>query len=175
MEIRSVLVAEDDRGLLAAYKKGFQTMPGVENVYAAERAARARELALAHRPDACVFDMHLATHCGIELMRELKPELRDTRFLIVSGWNDTETVKAALRAGAADVVDKPAEVSELMARLRGDYVPARNTASESADLHYWKHVRRVVARCDGNISEAARRLQVGRATVQCWLDKPRPK
>jgi two-component system, response regulator RegA len=40
----------------------------------------------------------------------------------------------------------------------------------------WEHIQRVLADCDGNISEAARRLQVHRRSLQRKLSKyPAPE
>ena len=80
-----------------------------------------------------------------------------------------------MRAGADIVVFKPITFSEIKARIQGgnlnepcDEVPTLARAE-------WEHISRVLADCNGNVSEAARRLGIYRSSLQRRLRKYAPQ
>ncbi len=173
--IRSVLVVEDDVQLLATYQQvlartGNFVVSGASTVEAAKAVARE------HRPDAAIVDMNIAGESGIELMVALREQDPDIRLVLISGYNSIESTVAAMRAGALDVLCKPVTAAELVKRLNGEpasSVPATDTPT--LDRAIWEHVQRVVQDCNGNRSEAARRLRIDRGTLQRWLSRPAPQ
>lgn len=173
-ELRSVLVVEDDVQLLATYqhvlaRSGHFVVSGASSVEAARESARVQ------RHDAAIVDMNIAGESGIDLIAELRELDPEMRLVLISGYNSVETTVAAMKAGAVDVLCKPITAGELVKRLQGD--PATPAASETPTLDraIWEHVQRVFHDCNGNRSEAARRLRIDRGTLNRWLNRPTPK
>jgi two-component system response regulator RegA len=74
-----------------------------------------------------------------------------------------------------EVLQKPAEVAEILAALEGRPRPVAEVATPSLERVEWEHLQRVLGDAEGNISEAARRLGMHRRTLQRKLDRPAPK
>ncbi|MCC6722341.1 MAG: response regulator transcription factor [Bacteroidia bacterium] len=56
--------------------------------------------------DVAVVDIHLDRSSGIDLVKEIKPELMDLQFIMYTALYDAETVFAALKAGATGYLTK---------------------------------------------------------------------
>jgi two-component system response regulator RegA len=174
--VRTILVVEDDQLLLAAYKRTFEHIGALE-VVTATNVAIAKRLARKHRPDLCVVDMQLGCESGIELIKELRAHDRDLQIVLVTGHGSLEAGAEAVRAGADHVMAKPAYAKEILERVHGgsalkEFDPMGTATKERC---IWEHAQRVLRDCDGNRSEAARRLGVDRGTLQRWLDAPAPR
>lgn len=69
------------------------------------------------RPDVLLTDLRLPDGEGIELVRELeKPEA--TEFIVVTGHASVDSAVQALRAGASDYLEKPADLERVQVVLR---------------------------------------------------------
>ena len=82
---------------------------------------------------------------------------------MLTGYGSIPVTVAAVQAGAVNVVQKPAEVAEILQAFGGPTVDATETPSLARTE--WEHIQRVLADCDGNISSAARRLGLHRRTL----------
>ena len=80
----------------------------------------------------------------------------------------------AVKLGAIQYLTKPANADEILAAFSqttadSDVAPAAKPLS--VKRVEWEHVQRVLLECDGNVSEAARRLNMHRRTLQRKLSK----
>lgn len=84
---------------------------------------------------------------------------------------------AAIKAGAVDYLAKPADADDIeKALLTGkSSMPAPPEQPMSADRVRWEHIQRIYELCDRNVSEAARRLNMHRRTLQRILAKRAPR
>jgi len=167
--VHSVLVVDDDGGLLAAYQRSLGRS---YTVLLAKTTAEALELARQHRPDVAIVDYQLKNESGIELVRALKSLDRNIFAVLISGYASVEVAVAAMRAGADDVLPKPITSGEILRRIGPQPDPRVETPTLARAQ--WEHVQRVLADCNGNISMAARRLGMYRSTLQRWLRKHPP-
>ena len=76
---------------------------------------------------------------------------------------------AASRLGAVNYLTKPADVDDILAAFdpdvqAGDAIVDLETPSLARVE--WEHIQRVLNDCDGNLSEAARRLGMHRRSLQ---------
>ena len=84
------------------------------------------------------------------------------------------TYSVGYRLGAINYLNKPADAEEIEAALQGKRPPPMNDVP-SLDRQEWEYLNRILADCNGNISEAARRLKMHRRTLQRKLQKHPPK
>jgi two-component system, response regulator RegA len=166
--IRSVLVLDDDERIASSIARsiGFD-----REVYAATEANAGLAIAREKRPDLAVVDLRLGTDSGLEVIRALRAELPSTVLALISGYLSTDITVAAVKAGADVVVSKPITGKELLRRATGDVdldesIPTPSLAEAEAE-----HIARVLADCDGNVSETARRLGIYRSSLQRKLRK----
>jgi len=88
-------------------------------VYVANNAAVAMELAAAHAPEVAFLDLGLPQIDGFELARRLRalPCGRAMGIVAVSGWGDAQTRARAAAAGCDEHWHKPIGYAELDAFL----------------------------------------------------------
>jgi two-component system response regulator RegA len=81
-----------------------------------------------------------------------------------------------VKLGATHYLTKPASVDDILAGFASTLpaVPLTDRSEHdvpSLDRVEWEHINRVLTDCDGNISEAARRLGLHRRSLQRKLAK----
>ncbi len=169
----SVLLIDDDdifvrvlaRALAA---RGF-------DVRTAGNRADALVAAREQQPDHAVLDLKLGDENGLALIPELLEIQPDLRILLLTGYASIATAVEAIKRGATDYLAKPVDADQVVQALRGggDGIETTSTPFAAPPLKRleWEHIQRVLAECDGNISEAARRLGLHRRTLQRKLAK----
>jgi DNA-binding NarL/FixJ family response regulator len=92
--------------------------PDLELVGEAADGEEAVRLILAERPDVVLLDLRLPGLSGVEVMRQVRPQAPEVRFLVLTTY-DTETyIAPALAAGARGYLLKDATIDELMQGIR---------------------------------------------------------
>lgn len=113
-----VLLVEDH----PLFRKGvvalLQAVPDVEVAGVAATGEEGVALAGELRPDVVLMDLQLPGMSGIEATREIVAARPDLRVLVLSLFEDEESVFLALRAGARGYVLKDADEEELVGALR---------------------------------------------------------
>lgn len=170
--LRTLLIVDDDHLLLSALERDLSAR-GYE-VLAASSHERGLEMARREQPDAALLDLYIGEDSGLELLRALKDELPELVVLLLSGHAGVQHAVEAFHGGAVDFLQKPlggAQVHEALRKAEqrrlGDDAPTLAKAE-------FEHIKTVLAACDGNISEAARRLGIHRRSLQRKLQKTPP-
>lgn len=172
------LVVDDDEIFRSRLARSLRTR-GFE-VQTAADAQEARTLAeAAGTPwDRVVVDLKMPGETGLELVAALTGKWPTMPVILLTGYASVPTAVQAMRAGAHDVLSKPARIEELIAAFDSDTAPPSTIDEEpptpSLASVEWEHIHRVLADCDGNISEAARRLGMHRRSLQRKLAKYPP-
>ena len=173
--IRTALVVDDDTRLVASLVGAIARKARAQAV-GASSLAEARVLLRTMRPDACLVDLQLPDGSGLELIEEIRHAHHDSRIILFTGYGTMGVGAQAIRAGADDVLAKPATVNEVVQRLCGALPPAAaHVETPTADRAVWEHLHRVLCDCHGNKSLAARKLGINRGTLQRWLDREAPR
>lgn len=130
-------------------------------------------------PNMAVVDLRMPGRGGLELVRDLKQLCPDTRVLVLTGFGSIATAVDAMRLGATNYLPKPADADDILAAFQRSDAGSPNQAAPyevpSLARTEWEHIHRVMADCDGNISEAARRLGIHRRSLQRKLRKRAPE
>jgi DNA-binding NarL/FixJ family response regulator len=109
-----ILIADDH----PLYRKGMRTLlgavPGFEVVAEAETGATAVAMSLDLLPDVVLMDLQMPGGSGIDATREIVAASPTTRILVVTLFDDDDSVFAALRAGARGYILKDADEDEIV-------------------------------------------------------------
>lgn len=70
------------------------------------------------RPSLVLLDLNLPGMNGIEVLRRMKKLASGTPVIVLSGYGDMASARAAMRLGARDFLTKPFELETLEAALR---------------------------------------------------------
>jgi two-component system, response regulator RegA len=174
---RSILVVDDDDTLRVRLATAFRKR-GYEATEAAS-LEQARAAALQESPEYAVVDLRLGAESGLDVVRALKTIDAETKIVVLTGYGSIATAMEAVRLGATGYITKPADVDDVLAALaKSDtaaVAPTPGYAAPSLARAEWEHINRVLADCDGNISEAARRLKIHRRSLQRKLQKRPPR
>lgn len=175
-EARTILVVEDDE----VFRERMVRALGDRGLLATGAADGAQALALAREdsPELALVDMRMPGMGGLEVVRELHAIDPTTRIVVLTGYGSIATALDAVRLGATHYLTKPAEVDEVIAAFDRDPTPDADRQPEyeppSLARVEWEHINRVLADCGGNISKAARVLNIHRRSLQRKLAKYPP-
>lgn len=111
-----ILVAEDDRQLLASVSRGLREAG--HDVAQATTGDAALATALGGEFDAIVLDILMPGKDGLTVCRELRSSGSSVPILMLTALDAVEQRIAGLDAGADDYLTKPFDFGELQARLR---------------------------------------------------------
>ena len=109
----TVLVVEDDEITREAVSQ-YLRLSGF-NVLEAESGEKA--LDLSRKVDVALVDVKLPGMSGIELVSEIKSRNLSCVVFIVTAYDDTETVKKSVEAGADDFIKKPVNLELLKLKI----------------------------------------------------------
>jgi DNA-binding NtrC family response regulator len=112
----NVLLVDDEQDFVEALARRLQGR-GVVVQTAADGPA-ALELAGAHRFDAVVLDLAMPKMDGIETLKRLRELNPDIQVIVLTGHATVQTCVEAMKLGAVDLLEKPAEFRELLARIQ---------------------------------------------------------
>jgi two-component system response regulator RegA len=131
----------------------------------------------ASAPDFAVIEPRCNAGPCLELVERLRASRPDCRIVIVTAYGSIALAVAAIKAGAIDVLPKPADVDYLTRLLTadGNDDPRRDLGSlQSPARVRWEHINRIYELCGHNVSETARQLSMHRRTLQRILAKRAP-
>jgi two-component system response regulator RegA len=171
----SLLLVDDDATYRERLAKAI-TLRGYE-VHTAADAQAAVALAETDSPEFAVLDLRMPGESGLDLLRRLMAIDPTTRVLMLTGYGSIATAIEAVRLGAVNYLTKPADVDDILAAFN----PNTQVGESSSDLETpslarveWEHIQRVLNDCEGNLSEAARRLGMHRRSLQRKASRKRP-
>lgn len=175
----SILLVDDDEILRSRLERSFQKRGYL--VYTAGDREEALLVGRDYQPNLAVLDLKMPDLNGLHLLKELLDVSPRTRAVILTGYGSIANAVEAMKLGAANYVTKPADADQILAAFGN--TPTTTAAPEAVELEknppslaaaQWEHIQRVLTDCDGNISEAARRLDIPRRTLQRKLKKMAP-
>jgi two-component system, NarL family, response regulator DevR len=109
----------DDHELVRRGIGALLSMEGdIEVVGEASTAALAMGRIRATAPDVAVLDVRLPDGSGIDVCRDIRSSMPNTRCLILTGYDDDEAIYAAVLAGASGYVIKDIRGSGLVDSVR---------------------------------------------------------
>jgi DNA-binding NarL/FixJ family response regulator len=127
-----VLVADDHAMFVRAIATLLAGEDDIEVVATAGTGVEAVQSTLRHRPDVVLMDLHMPDLNGIEATRQLTEAAPDVGVLVLTMFDDDDSVAAALRMGARGYLLKGARQEEVARAVRsvhaGDLIIGRPLA-----------------------------------------------
>ena len=125
-----------------------------------------------------IVDLRLRQDSGLDVIKEIKRQSPNTHIVVLTGYGSIATAVQATKLGAAQYLTKPVEIDDVERALHtdelaNDEVPIP-TEFQSLYRHEREYIEFVLAECEGNISQAARRLGLHRQSLQRKLRKYTP-
>jgi two-component system, response regulator RegA len=171
---RSLLIVEDDDRLRerlarALRERGYETREAAD-YEAAIQAAREDS------PEYLLVDLRIpGGGSGLDIVREVKAIDASTVVVVLTGYGSIATAVEAVRRGAAEYLTKPADADQIAAAFNRS--GAANLPVDGPDQVpslarvEWEHINRVLGDCGGNVSKAARLLNIHRRSLQRKLNR----
>lgn len=171
---RSLLIVEDDDRLRTRLARALR-----ERGYEVREAGdyeRALTAVRDESPEYMLVDLRIpGGGNGIDLVRAVKAIDASTVVVVLTGYGSIATAVEAVRLGAAEYLTKPADVDQIVAAFNrtSGAAPALDDPKHVPSLARveWEHISRVLADCGGNVSEAARLLNIHRRSLQRKLSR----
>lgn len=183
-DLPTILVVDDDAPFRERLARALQRRGHVVTTAADADEALAR--ARADSPERAIVDLRMPGRSGLELVTALLEIDPGTRVLVLTGYGSIPTAVEAIRRGACNYLQKPADADQILAAFEptasseahppAEAAPAPDATAGTPSLARveWEHLQRVLHDCGGNISEAARRLGMHRRSLQrkLWKNPP---
>ncbi len=174
----SILLVDDSFILRDRLAEAFQERGFVVSV--AGTCDEALEVFRKSPTELAVVDLRMPGRSGLTIISQLKAIRSDVKVLILSGFGSIATAIDAVKLGAVNFLPKPADADDILIAFSRsveecNFVDTQETiAAPTLAQAEWEHIHRVLADCENNISEAARRLGIHRRSLQRKLRKRAP-
>ena len=108
-------------------------------------------------------------HDGLLWLRTIRKKFPHIPVVLLTAYGDIGLAVKGMKEGAADFVTKPWDNNKLLGILREAVERSRKVAP--LDEVTMDYVHKVVERCDGNISEAAKLVGITRQTLYAKIKR----
>lgn len=137
-----VLIVDDEPLILTGLMRVIsEVAPAGTEVRQASHAHEALEMMESYLPDATITDLNMPEKNGFELMDAAQERGLCDRFIILTGYDEFEYARMALRTGVIDYLLKPVDADEIAVLLQR----IASELDEAFDSGYSQHVRRILA------------------------------
>ncbi len=172
LEKPSLLIVDDDETYCSVLQQALEKREF--DTYIAFDIDSGMRLAEQITPEYAVIDLRIGHESGLDMVKKLISLDSNTQIIMLTGFASIATAVEAIKLGAIHYLTKPANADEIVQALqknRGDSSVAINENPLSVKRLEWEHLQKVLMQHDGNISAAARALNMHRRTLQRKLDK----
>lgn len=117
---KHILFVDDEQPVLDALRRMLHSYRGVWDITCVDCPEAAWKLLMENPVDVVVADIKMPGMSGLELLERIQQtkHLKDLPVIMLTGLSTRELKRQALSLGAADLLNKPVEPEDLVARLR---------------------------------------------------------
>jgi two-component system response regulator YesN len=118
--VYSILIVDDESIIC----RGIQSMinrinnPLISSIYIETDVLKALKTVNVIKPEIIITDIRMEKMNGLDFINNAKASCPDSQYIILSGYDEFEYAKRALKFGAIDYLLKPARMSELAESLQ---------------------------------------------------------
>ena len=172
MDKPNLLLVDDDETFCSVLKPALEKRDFQVSI--ANDVKSGISLAEQTEPEYAVIDLRIGLDSGLEMVKKLNSLDDNTQIVMLTGFASIATAVEAIKLGAIHYLTKPANADEIVNALyknEGDSSVEINQNPLSVKRLEWEHLQKVLMQHEGNISAAARALNMHRRTLQRKLDK----
>ena len=172
MDKPNLLLVDDDETFCSVLKPALEKRDFQVSI--ANDVKSGISLAEQTEPEYAVIDLRIGLDSGLEMVKKLISLDDNTQIVMLTGFASIATAVEAIKLGAIHYLTKPANADEIVNALyknEGDSSLEINQNPLSVKRLEWEHLQKVLMQHEGNISAAARALNMHRRTLQRKLDK----
>ena len=172
MDKPNLLLVDDDETFCSVLKPALEKRDFQVSI--ANDVKSGISLAEQTEPEYAVIDLRIGLDSGLEMVKKLISLDDNTQIVMLTGFASIATAVEAIKLGAIHYLTKPANADEIVNALyknEGDSSVEINLNPLSVKRLEWEHLQKVLMQHGGNISAAARALNMHRRTLQRKLDK----
>jgi two-component system, response regulator RegA len=169
--IPRVLLADDDSVFVATIRTSLGDLGW--KIDCCDRGDQALVLAGAGAFDAVIVEPNLPDVIWVRFLQALHARLGVARTFVVTWFGSVAMARESARLGVADFLMKPISAAGVVRAVTGQSSSIAATAQRGPILDEckWEYVNAVLHRCEGNVSEASRRLGIPRQSLCYKLRK----
>ncbi|MBR4605673.1 MAG: response regulator transcription factor [Lachnospiraceae bacterium] len=121
MEKIKVLIADDIMILRQGLRAVLEQDEGIQVVALAENGKEAFEKCKVFRPDVVMMDMRMPDYDGAYGIQAIKEQCPEVKVLVLTTFDDEETINKALSSGADGYILKEMEDAKVIASVKSVY------------------------------------------------------
>jgi two-component system response regulator RegA len=173
METNNLLLLDDDEVFCDVLARALKRH-GDFNVFIAHTIKDATEIAENNNLSFAVIDLRINNESGLDAVNKIITYYPAINIVVLTGYASIATAVEAIKLGAKHYLTKPAEVEDIIdgfSKSEGDVDMQLAVNPMSVKRLEWEHLQKVLHEHNGNISAAARALDMHRRTLQRKLQK----
>lgn len=111
-----VLMIDDEADIVDFFRKTFANFKHIQ-YFSSNRAAAGIEIAKREWPSVILLDLRMPEMNGEEALIELKKLMPQTKFIVMTGWEEGGTEQHVLSLGADAFFPKPIDLEKVVAKV----------------------------------------------------------
>ena len=170
--VQSIVIIDDDAAFCEALSRAFSKREYV--AYTANNLSELNAIEQLEEVGYGVVDLRIGAESGLSAIKLLLEKNPEIKIVMLTAYASIATTVEAMKLGAVNYLTKPASVKDIIEKLQ-DVDTQENASIEETPLSVkrleWEHLQKVLLEHNGNISAAARALNMHRRTLQRKLQK----
>lgn len=167
-----VIIVDDDEAFSYALSRSLGKRSFAVSI--ANNLAELKTLPEVKQIPYAIVDLRIGNESGLDVIQYLLQANTEMRIVMLTAYASIATAVEAIKLGAKDYLMKPVAANEIIEKLTLSHVDQPISIEDttlSVKRLEWEHLQKVLLEHDGNISAAARALNMHRRTLQRKLQK----
>ena len=169
---KTVAIVDDDVAYSSALSRAFEKREYIVSV--AHKISDLEKINTLSKVAFGVVDLRIGEESGLLAIKLLLDKNPDMKIVMLTAYASIATTVEAMKLGAVNYLTKPASAQDIIDKLSGAGKDIQTPIEESplsVKRLEWEHLQKVLLEHGGNISAAARALNMHRRTLQRKLQK----
>ncbi len=169
---KTVAIVDDDVAYCSALSRAFEKREYIVSV--AHKISDLENINTLSKVAFGVVDLRIGEESGLLAIKLLLDKNPDMKIVMLTAYASIATTVEAMKLGAVNYLTKPASAQDIIDKLSGAGKDIQTPIEESplsVKRLEWEHLQKVLLEHNGNISAAARALNMHRRTLQRKLQK----